>query len=149
MLFHELAITVVAFWLQVAFEQIRTSDIEEEHDRQPYDLSISFELCLSKKLFFIVWSWERNWFSDYTVYDIENIDKLPGDGIGEVVPLLLVPLVHALASDKGIQMGTEQQLLTTHTDVFVAHRVPLVHESNNEQATCGAQSVAFVDVRKL
>ncbi len=68
---------------------------------------------------------------------------LPGDGLLLVV---FVYILQEVVNANGIQIGAVQQVLTTHTDVFVAHLLALVHGSNKEQATCGAHNVVLIDV---
>jgi hypothetical protein len=60
--------------------------------------------------------------------------------------LLFIYILQELVSDNGIQTGAEQQVLITHTDVFVAHFLVIVHGSNKEQTTCGAHNVVLIDV---
>jgi len=55
-------------------------------------------------------------------------------------------MLQELVNANGIQTGAEQQVLITHTDVFVAHFFAVVHGSNNEQTTCGAHIDVLSDV---
>ncbi len=81
----------------------------------------------------------------YITSDLEYIGNLLED---EPPILLVVYILQELVNDNGIHTGAEQQVLITHTDVFVAHLLVVVHASNNEQITCGAHIDVLMDVSK-
>jgi len=63
--------------------------------------------------------------------------------------LLLVYILQEPVNDNGIQIGAAQQVLITHTELFVAHLFKGEHGSNNEQITSGAHIDVLRDVSKL
>lgn len=70
-----------------------------------------------------------------------------------VEPLVVLAVVivrfgkgHKLASAIGTQMEVGQQLFGIQTLMFDVQRVPLMHDSNTEHRTCGAQTIVLADV---
>ncbi len=55
--------------------------------------------------------------------------------------LVLLFAEHALAAERGTQTDWQQQLFTTHTDVFDAHWPFPIQPSKSEQSTLGAQII--------